>query len=907
MTVGDRNRTIIDGFVHQFPDNDPIETQEWLDSLDAVVAEEGQVRGRFLLAKLLERAHQTGLGVPATVTTPYVNTIPTEEEPPYPGDEHIERRIRRFIRWNAAVMVIKANHLEKGIGGHLSTFASSATLYEVGFNHFWRGKEDGNPGDHIYIQGHAAPGIYARAFLERRFDEEHLDRFRFEVGGGGLSSYPHPRLMPDFWEYPTVSMGLGPINSIYQARFNKYLHNRGLDDTSESRVWCFIGDGETDEPETLGSITLAAREKLDNLTWVINCNLQRLDGPVRGSGKVIQELEAIFRGAGWNVIKVIWGRGWDELLARDAEGHLVNKMHKTLDGHYQRLRAEDGAYIREHFFGPEPELRELVEDWTDDQIWALRRGGLDYHKIYSAYRAATELTGAPTVILAKTIKGWTLGPDVEGRNATHQIKELTNKQLLVLRTRLNLEEDIPEEALLGDQDPPYFRPGADTPEYQYLMERRKALHGSLPRVSCGSASPLTLPPEDTFSEVLAGSGKVEASTTMAFTRLLRSLARSEQFGPRVVPIVPDEARTFGMDSLFRELKIYASAGQLYEPVDAQMLLSYTEAKEGQILEEGITEAGSMASFTAAASSYATRGVPVVPFYIFYSMFGFQRVGDLVWAAADIRARGFLLGATAGRTTLQGEGLQHQDGHSHLLVSAVPPLKAYDPAFAYEVGLVIKDGLRRMYGDNPEDIFYYITLYNENYVQPPMAEGVEAGVIQGLYRWAPAPDGDLPHRATLAFSGTAQKAAREAQAELAEHWGVGVELWSATSFKALREEAMSVERWNRLHPGEEQRVPLVTRLLEETSGPFIAVTDNMRAVPDQVSRWVPRPYLSLGTDGFGRSDTRSALRRFFETDKEHVVVGVLTALHREGAFGPEVVRDAINRYDLDPETPDPWLS
>ncbi len=536
--------------------------------------------------------------------------------------------------------------------------------------------------------------------------------------------------MPTFWEYPTVSMGLGPINSIYHARFNKYLHNRGLDDTSESRVWCFIGDGETDEPETLGSITLAAREKLDNLTWVINCNLQRLDGPVRGNGKIIQEFEAIFRGAGWNVIKVIWGTGWDELLARDTEGHLVNKMNKTLDGDYQRLRAEDGAYIREHFFGPEPELRALVEDWTDDQIWALRRGGLDFRKIYSAYRAATELTGAPTVILAKTIKGWTLGPDVEGRNATHQIKELTNKQLLVLRTRLNLEEDIPEEALAGDQDPPYFRPGADTPEYQYLMERRKTLHGSLPSRVVRIRSPLTLPSEDTFSEVLAGSGKVEASTTMAFTRLLRSLARSDQFGPRVIPIVPDEARTFGMDSLFRELKIYASEGQLYEPVDAQMLLSYMEAKAGQILEEGITEAGSMASFTAAASSYATRGVPVVPFYIFYSMFGFQRVGDLIWAAADLRARGFLLGATAGRTTLQGEGLQHQDGHSHLLVSAVPPLMAYDPAFAYEMGVVIKDGLRRMYGDDPEDVLYYLTLYNENYVQPPMAEGVEDGSDPG---------------------------------------------------------------------------------------------------------------------------------------------------------------------------------
>lgn len=893
---------IIDGFVHALPDTDPDETQEWLDSLDAVAGARGQVRARFLMTKLLERARELNIGVPASVSTPYVNTIPPEQQPFYPGDDLLEKRIRRFVRWNAAVMVIKANNEDPGIGGHLSSFASSAILYEVGYNHFFRGKEDGQPGDSIYLQGHAAPGAYARAYLAGRLSEEQLDNFRQEIGGNGLSSYPHPRLMPDFWEFPTVSMGIGPINSIYHARFNKYLHNRGLDDTRESRVWCFIGDGEVDEPETLGSISLAAREKLDNLTWVVNCNLQRLDGPVRGNGKIIQELEAIFRGAGWNVIKVIWGSEWDALLAADAEGVLVNKMNSTVDGAYQRFKTESGEYVREHFFGPDPRLRKLVEHMTDDQIWALRRGGLDPHKVYAAYHAATELKGVPTVILAKTIKGWTLGPDVEGRNATHQIKELTNKQLQELRVRLHLEDDIPEAALEGDAEPPYFRPAVDSPEHTYLMERRTALDGPVPQRIVRDRRPITLPGPDTFTEVKAGSGKVEASTTMAFTRLLRTMLRDKEFGERVVPIIPDEARTFGMDSLFREFGIYASEGQKYEPVDADMLLSYTERKDGQILEEGITEAGSMASFTAAGASYATRGVPMVPFFTFYSMFGFQRVGDFIWAAADARVRGFMMAATAGRTTLQGEGLQHQDGHSLVLSSTVPTVRSFDPAFAYEMGVIIEDGIHRMYGENREDLMYYITLYNENYAMPPMPEGSEAGILAGLYKWADAP---AAAKATLLFSGSAQGAAREAQAELADKYDVGLELWSATSFNNLRTEALEVDRWNRLHPAESPRQPFVTQALANAPGPILAVTDFMRAVPDQISRFVDN-YTSLGTDGFGRSDTRPKLRRFFEIDMPHIVVTVLGQLARAGEIEVSTVVDAIDSYGLDPDTPAPWL-
>ncbi|HEX2152993.1 MAG TPA: pyruvate dehydrogenase (acetyl-transferring), homodimeric type [Acidimicrobiia bacterium] len=899
----DLANTLADEFVHQLPDLDPVETREWQESLDAVVAEHGPIRARYLLSKLLERAHEQEIGVPSPITTPYVNTIPLEDEPEYPGDGDLERRIRRLVRWNAAVMVVKANHQEKGIGGHLSTFASSATLYEVGHNHFFRGRTEDQAGDHVYFQGHAAPGMYARAFLERRLDESHLDRFRFEVGEGGLSSYPHPRLMPAFWEFPTVSMGLGPINSIYHARFNRYLHDRGIDDTSDSWVWCFVGDGEVDEPETLGAISLAARERLGNLIWVVNCNLQRLDGPVRGNGKIIQELEAVFRGAGWNVIKVIWGSGWDDLLGRDVDGALLNVMNETVDGEYQRYKAEDGAFVREHFFGKDPRAAALVEDWTDDQIWALRRGGLDYRKIYAAYKAAVSLTDAPTVILAKTIKGWTLGPDVEGRNATHQIKELTNKQLMVLRTRLHLEDAIPEESLQGDNVPPYFRPEPGSAEYEYLMERRRELGGFVPSRTVRIRSKLTLPGPDVFQEVFAGSGKVEASTTTAFTRLLRNLARHEEFGARVVPIVPDEARTFGMDSLFREMGIYASQGQLYEPVDHAMLLSYHESKDGQILEEGITEAGSTAEWTAAATSYAHRGVPVVPFFIFYSMFGFQRVGDLLWAAADARARGFLLGGTAGRTTLQGEGLQHQDGHSLVLASTVPVCQAYDPAFAYEVGTLIEDGIRRMYGNDPEDIYYYLTLYNENYVQPPRPEGVEQGIVDGIYRFEQAPDGGR-NRSAILFSGSANLAARQARDELLEHYGVSAELWSVTSYKRLREEALEVERWNRLHPTSPPRTPFVSRVLSTVEGPIVAVTDFMKAVPDQVGQWVSGDFVVLGTDGFGRSDSRQALRRFFETDTGHVVLATLSALVRSGQIDPGVIDDAVRRYDLDPEAPNP---
>ncbi len=887
---------IIDGFVHQLPDIDPAETREWLDSLDAVVDTHGRTRARFLLSKLLERSRELQVGTPASVSTPYVNSIPPEQQAWFPGDEDLERRIRAFIRWNAAVMVVKANKHAEGIGGHLATFASSASLYEVGFNWFFRGNADGQPGDHVYVQGHAAPGIYARAFLEGRLDADQLDHFRREVGGHGLSSYPHPRLMPDFWEFPTVSMGLGPINSIYQARFSRYLHNRQIDDTSASRVWCFVGDGEVDEPETLGAISLAAREGLDNLTWVVNCNLQRLDGPVRGNGKIIQELEAIFRGAGWNVIKVVWGSRWDELLARDVDGVLLNKMNTTVDGEFQRLAVESGAYIREHFFGPDPRLRKLVEHLSDDDLRWLPRGGHDYRKLYAAYQAAVEQEGAPTVILAKTIKGWTLGPLVESRNATHQIKKMTAEQFRVLRERLYLQDEIPEEALADGAEPPYYLPAEGSPALEYLRERRRALGGPLPARTTHVRRPLPLPSDDVFAEFAAGSGKQEVSTTMAFTRLLRGLCRAPGFGPRVVPIIPDEGRTFGMDGLFRELAIYAPHGQAYEPVDHDLLLSYTEARNGQIIEEGITEAGGMASFTAAGTSYATRGVPMVPFFAFYSMFGFQRVGDLIWAAADARTRGFLLGATAGRTTLLGEGLQHQDGHSHVLAATVPPVQAYDPAFAYEMAEIVRHGIHRMYGPDPDDVFFYLTLYNENYVMPPQPDASAEGIVEGLYRWAPAPEG-VPAAATVLFSGTAHGAARFAQAELAERYGIGIDLWSATSYKRLREDALDVDRWNRLHPEEARRTPRVTELLADTPGPVVAVTDFMTLVPDQVARWVPAPFHVLGTDGFGRSDTREALRRWFETDGPHLVVAVLSALTDAGEAKPEQVKDAIEHYDL----------
>ncbi len=913
---------IFDGYVHQLPDIDPTETQEWLDSLDAVVDTYGKSRARFLLSKLLDRASASQVSFPATVSTPYVNTIPREQEPWFPGDEHIERRIRAFIRWNAAMMVVKANKHADGIGGHLSTFASSASLYEIGFNHFFRGKDGGTPGDHVYFQGHAAPGIYARAYLEGRLTDDDLDHFRQEIGrqGRGLSSYPHPRLMPDFWEFPTVSMGLGPITALYHARFNRYLLNRQIDDTSQSRVWAFLGDGECDEPETLGAISLASREQLDNLVFVVNCNLQRLDGPVRGNGKIIQELEAVFRGAGWNVIKVAWGSKWDALLAQDKDGVLLNKMNSTVDGEFQRYAVESGAYIRENFFGPDPRLRQMVSHLTDDDLRTLPRGGHDYRKLYAAYKAATENLGSgrPTVILCKTIKGWTLGPGFEGRNSTHQIKKMTKQQILDLRDRLHLHDEIPDESIEAE-DPPYYRPSTDSIEYQYMMERRKALGGPMPRRSTVARQPLPLPAASTFDEMKAGSGTQEVSTTMGFTRLLRSLCRDENIGRRVVPIIPDEARTFGMDSLFRELEIYASQGQKYEPVDHDLLLSYAEGKDGQILEEGITEAGSMASFIAAGTSYATRGVPMIPFYTFYSMFGFQRVGDLVWQAADIRARGFMMAATAGRTTLMGEGLQHQDGHSLVLASTVPAVQAYDPAFAYEVGALIKSGIDRMYGpesgdparEADRDVMYYITLYNENYVMPALpadrADEIEAGVVQGMYRWAEAPDGPSK-RATILFSGISHIAAREAAAELAEHYDVAAELWSVTSYKRLREDALAAERHNRLHPSRERHVPLVTQLLDQSHGPITAVSDFMKIVPEQVARFAPkeRPFNILGTDGMGRSDTRAALRRFFEIDTGHVVVGVLTGLLETGEIDASVVDEAIKRYDIDPDAIDPYI-
>ena len=894
-----------ENFSQQLPDIDPGETKEWLESLDAVAASSGKQRARFIMSRLLARSQESQIGIPPSVWTPYVNTIPTENQPFFPGDEHIERRIRAFIRWNAAAMVVRANKKADGIGGHLSSFASSASLYDVGFHHFWRGKDDGLPGDHIYMQGHAAPGIYARAFLEGRLTEETLDNFRMEIGGNGLSSYPHPRLMPEFWEFPTVSMGLGPINSIYHARFARYLTQRRIDDASQGKIWAFIGDGETDEPETLGAISLAGRSGLGNLIWVINCNLQRLDGPVRGNSKIIQELEGNFRGAGWNVIKVVWGSKWDELLARDVDGVLLNKMNTTVDGEFQRYAVEDGAYIREHFFGPDPRLRKLVEHLDDEELRNLPRGGHDYIKLHAAYQAAVNETERPTVILAKTIKGWTLGQGFEARNSTHQLKKMNKAQMLEMRGRLHLEDEIPESSL-DDELPPYYKPAPDSEEMQYLLSRRSQLGGNLPERVVRTRRPLTLPDESIFDDLAKGSGGREVSTTMAFTSTLRTLMRDPEFGPRVVPIIPDEARTFGMDSMFREFEIYAPHGQKYEPVDHELLLSYSEDTDGQILEEGITEAGGLASWIAAATSYANYGVPMVPFFTFYSMFGFQRVGDLIWSAADSRARGFLMGATAGRTTLEGEGLQHQDGHSLLLASTVPSCEAYDPAYAYELGTIIKEGLRRMYGDGAEggeDVFYYLTLYNENYDMPARPDHVsDEDILSGLYLYDHAPE--RTHRAAILFSGAVQGPAKDAQTELAEHYDVGAELWSATSYKKIRENALSIERSNRLRVDDTPMTPDITVKLANVGGPTIAVTDFMKAVPDQVSRWVPGTFVPLGTDGFGRSDTRTALRSFFEIDTANIVLATLSALADEGRIDRSAVADAIQRYDIDPNAPDP---
>jgi len=886
-------------FVAHQPAPDADEIDEWLESLDGYTERRGTGRARDLLFKVLDRADSLGIELAPVTNTDYVNTIPVCDEPPYPGDEDIERRIRHFVRWNAAVMVARANLRADGIGGHLATYASAATLYEVGFNHFFRGKAAGAFGDQVFIQGHASPGIYARAFLEGRLTEGDLDRFRREVGGGGLPSYPHPR-RSDFWEFPTVSMGLGLLNAAYQARFNRYLHDRAIADTSNATVWCFAGDGEMDEPESLAAVALAGREHLDNLLFVVNCNLQRLDGPVRGDAKVIQELEALYRGAGWNVIKVVWGREWDGLLANDTEGALVAKMNATVDGEFQKFRVESGAYIREHFFGPDPALNALVADRTDDDLRRLRRGGHDPLKVHAAYRAALDHRGAPTVVLAKTVKGWALGPDFEARNATHQMKKMSEAELRTFRDRLDLP--VTDEQLSHDL-PPYVHPGVDSEEYEYLMACRERLGGPVPTRPTRHHA-IGLPGDEPYREMLAGTGdKVAASTTSAFTRLLRNLLRDPDVGTRIVPIVPDEARTFGIDSLFRRSKIYAPTGQKYEPVDAGLLLSYQEATDGQILEEGITEAGSMASLTAAATSYATWGEPTIPFFVFYSMFGFHRLGDLIWALGDMRGRGFLLAATAGRTTLQGEGLQHCDGDSLAWASTVPSCRAYDPAFAYEVAVIVRDGIDRMYGERAEDVFYYITLYNETYPMPAMPAGVEEGIIAGLYRYRRAP-ADGSRHAQLLASGPMMMAALEAQRLLAENHDVAADVWSATSYKALRDDALAVDRWNRLHPSQPARTPFVTEALAGTDGPIVAVTDFVRAVPDEVARWVPGHFVVLGTDGFGLSDTRSALRRHFEVDAAHVTLAALSALAQSGDLGPDAVDDAMVRYGIDPDGPDP---
>ncbi|CAN5228657.1 pyruvate dehydrogenase (acetyl-transferring), homodimeric type [soil metagenome] len=889
----------VDGMPSHVPDVDPQETREWLESLRGVVDREGTERARYILLRVLQETRELGVGMSYLTSTDYVNTIPPEQEPEFPGDEDIERRIRAYIRWNAAVCVTRAQRPGLGVGGHIATYASAASLYEVGFNHFFRGKgsEDSpQAGDQIYIQGHGSPGIYARSYLEGRLTEERLDKFRQDRQPDGLSSYPHPRLMPDYWEFPTVSMGLSAINSIYQARFNRYLHHRGITDTSASRVFAFLGDGEMREPEALGALTTASYEKLDNLTWIVNCNLQQLDGPVRGNGKVIQELESVFRGAGWNVIKVVWGRDWDELLAGDQSGELLRKMNTTPDGQFQTYITERGEYIGEHFFNT-PALQKLLEDAgiKQEDLPILSRGGHDYRKVYAAFKSAVEHTEQPTVILAQTIKGWTLGPDFEARNATHQMKKLTHEALRKMRDRLYL--DISDEELESDL-PPYYHPGEDSEEVQYMLERRRELGGRIPRRVVRRTS-MALPDSDLYGQLKKGSGKSEVATTMAFVRLLKDLFKHKELGKRFVPIIPDEARTFGMDSLFPKQKIYSPHGMRYEAVDRDMLLSYNEATDGQVIHEGITEAGSMGTFAAAGTSYATFGEPMIPVYVFYSMFGFQRTGDSIWSAADQRARGFLLGATAGRTTLNGEGLQHEDGQSHLMAATNPACVSYDPSFAFEIAVIVQDALQRMYGEEPEDVFYYMTTYNEPLPQPAMPEGLdEQLVVKGLYRYSEAKGGS--HRAQVLASGSAMKMALEARQLLADDWDVAADVWSAPGWVPMHREALDCERWNRMHPTEEPRVPFVTRSLEDVDGPVVAVTDYQKAVPGLVARWVPKPFGVLGTDGFGQSDTRVALRRYFGIDAECITVAVLHQLAETGEIKHDTVAEAIKKYEIDPE-------
>ena len=876
-------------------DVDPLETEEWLESIDGVLKAYGPERAHYLLERLIDHTRRAGAYLPFKPNTAYVNTIGAAQEKPYPGNRALERRIEAYIRWNALAMVVSANRQNTEYGGHLATYASSATLYEVGFNHFWRAETPQHPGDLVFMQGHSSPGIYARAYLEGRLTEEQLRHFRQEAGGRGLSSYPHPWLMPDFWQFPTVSMGLGPMMALYQARFSRYLEHRGIVKPSDRKVWAFLGDGEMDEPESMGAITMPVREKLDNLVFVINCNLQRLDGPVRGNGKIIQELEAAFLGACWNVIKVVWGSRWDPLLARDQKGLLRRLMEECVDGEYQNFKAKGGAYTREHFFGKYEELRELVANMSDDEIWRLNRGGHDFVKVWNAYAAAATTKGQPTVILAKTVKGFGLGKAGEAMNPTHQQKKLDDDALKAFRDRFNIPVSDDEIATL-----PFKRPAEDSEEMRYLRERRTELGGHLParRVA---AEPLVVPSLTAFQTLLESTGDREISTTMAFVRLLGVLLKDKNIGRHIVPIVPDEARTFGMEGLFRQIGIYSSVGQLYTPQDADQLLSYREDKKGQILEEGINEAGAMCSWIAAATAYANHGTYMVPFYIYYSMFGFQRVGDFMWAAGDMRARGFLLGATAGRTTLAGEGLQHQDGHSHLMMSVIPNCISYDPCYAYELAVVVHDGLRRMYADQ-ESVFYYLTVMNENYVQPAMPRGVESGIVKGMYLLDIGGRGKV--RATLLGSGTILRECRAAAQILETQFGVPSDVFSVTSFSELRREALEVERHNRLHPTDKARVPYVRECLGDRPGPFIAATDYMKIVPDQIREWVPGRYVVLGTDGFGRSDARAALRRHFEVDRSHIVVAALKALADDGMIDVASVTAAIQKFRIDPETPNP---
>ena len=878
-----------------FEDIDPVETQEWLESIDSVLRAQGPERAHFLLEKLVDFTRRSGAYLPFKPNTAYLNTISKAQQPDYPGDRSLERRNEAFIRWNALAMVVHANRSNAEYGGHIATYASAATLYEVGFNHFWRARSTAHPGDMIYIQGHSSPGIYARAYLEGRFDEGQLQRFRQEVRGGGLSSYPHPWLMPDFWQYPTVSMGLGPMMAIFQARFVRYLEHRGIVPPSDRKVWAFLGDGEMDEPESMGALTMPVREKLDNLIFVINCNLQRLDGPVRGNGKIIQELEAAFLGAGWNVIKVLWGSRWDPLLERDHEGLLKRLMEECVDGEYQNFKSKGGAYTREHFFGKYPELKEMVANMSDEEIFRLNRGGHDAQKVYAAYASAVANAGAPTVILAKTVKGFGMGKAGEGLMSTHQQKKLSDDALKEVRDRFNIP--ISDEEIAGLT---FRKPAADSEEMRYLQARRAALGGYLP-ARIAAAAPLVVPPLEAFSALLEGTGEREISTTMALVRMLTLLVKDKNIGQHVVPIIPDEARTFGMEGMFRQIGIYSSVGQLYTPQDADQLMFYREDKQGQILEEGINEAGSLCSWIAAATAYANHGVSMVPFYIYYSMFGFQRVGDFIWAAGDSRARGFLVGGTAGRTTLAGEGLQHQDGHSQLVATTVPNCVAYDPTYAYELAVIVQDGLRRMYQEQ-ESVFYYITCMNENYAHPAMPAGVAQGILNGMYLLQIGGRGKV--RVTLFGSGTILREVLAAAELLEKNYGVPADVYSVTSFSELRKNALAIERRNMLHSNETRQQNYIQQALADREGPFIAATDYMKVVADQIRQWIPGPYTVLGTDGFGRSDSRAELRRFFEVDRHYVVVAALKALADEAKIDTQTVSKAMQTFGIDPDKPNP---